>query len=412
MTATTPATTTEAISVTTPLAGAARLEAASSPARQTMRPLLELAVDGIARMYLPDRRTVVQTLRGVRDAATRTTPQVTMRQEGTNDRYAAIVALGLSRLDRDRQATALAGSTAADLALATADRAGDPQSDHSDLGVPALAAWAAAEAAGQPRVDLFARLARNLSGDAPIPTVVAAWALTAALATDPLVAGERGRLDDVIRWATRRLLAAQSEHGLFPHLLPPRLLGRWRAHVGCFADQVYPIQALARLAARTGNADAMAAADRGAAHIVEVQGPAGQWWWHYDVRDGSVLEGYPVYSVHQHAMAPMALFDLADAGGTDRSDAISAGAQWLADHPEVFEDLIAPRHAVIWRKVGRREPPKAVRTAAAVLSSYRVGARIPGRDRAFPPTVVDHECRPYELGWLLYAWHRPGPDRA
>ena len=32
------------------------------------------------------------------------------------------------------------------------------------------------------------------------------------------------------------------------------------------------------------------------------------------------------------------------------------------------------------------------------------GARLGLLDRTFPPTVVDHECRPYELGWLLYAW--------
>jgi hypothetical protein len=25
-------------------------------------------------------------------------------------------------------------------------------------------------------------------------------------------------------------------------------------------------------------------------------------------------------------------------------------------------------------------------------------------DRVCPPGVIDYECRPYELGWLLYAW--------
>jgi hypothetical protein len=108
----------------------------------------------------------------------------------------------------------------------------------------------------------------------------------------------------------------------------------------------------------------------------------------------------------------MALFDLAEAGGADSGGAVGAGVQWLTGHPEVFEDLVAPQHAVIWRKVARREPRKAVRSVTAVLSSYRPGARIPGRDMVFPPTVVDHECRPYELGWLLYAWHRPGPPES
>jgi len=28
-----------------------------------------------------------------------------------------------------------------------------------------------------------------------------------------------------------------------------------------------------------------------------------------------------------------------------------------------------------------------------------------------PPGRVDYECRPYELGWLLYAWG-PGPGSA
>ena len=107
-----------------------------------------------------------------------------------------------------------------------------------------------------------------------------------------------------------RLLEAQGPTGVFPHALPASSLGRLRAHVGCFADQVYPIQALARLAAADGDAVAMGAANRCAAAICAVQGSAGQWWWHYDARDGSVVERFPVYSVHQHAMAPMALFDL------------------------------------------------------------------------------------------------------
>ena len=59
--------------------------------------------------------------------------------------------------------------------------------------------------------------------------------------------------------------------------------------------------------------------------ICELQGPDGQWWWHYDTRTGKVVEGYPVYSVHQDSMAPMALLDLEDAGGPQHSEAITRG---------------------------------------------------------------------------------------
>ena len=198
---------------------------------------------------------------------------------------------------------------------------------------------------------------------------------------------------------------------MFPHTVPAAAMGRLRAHVGCFADQVYPIQALSRLAVVTGDAAYLDSANSCAARICELQGEQGQWWWHYDQRTGKVVEGFPVYSVHQHAMAPMALFELAEAGGTAYYEEIAAGLRWLYTHPEAIDELIAPALDVVWRKVGRHEPRKFVRGAAAVLTSLRPGARIPGVDRVFRPGWLDHECRPYELGWLLYAWAGSQRDR-
>src|SRR5262249_8157521 len=154
------------------------------------------------------------------------------------------------------------------------------------------------------------------------------------------------------------LMDAQTKSGLFPHVLPRRALSWSRAHVGCFADQVYPIQALARLAAAEDDFGALEAAERCADAICDLQGTAGQWWWHYDVGARSVVEPYPVYSVHQHAMAPMALMELYEAGGGDRLPETVAGLQWLDRHPESRRPLVSDRHALIWRKIGRREPRK------------------------------------------------------
>jgi hypothetical protein len=58
--------------------------------------------------------------------------------------------------------------------------------------------------------------------------------------------------------------------------------------------------------------------------ICTVQGNSGQRWWHYDSRTDRVVEGYPVYSVHQDAMALMDLFDPAEAGSA-HIDAICKG---------------------------------------------------------------------------------------
>ena len=122
-----------------------------------------------------------------------------------------------------------------------------------------------------------------------------------------------------------------------------------------------------------------------------------------DSRTGDVVERYPVYSVHQYAMAPMALTELAAAGGRDHDGSVRRGLAWLQIHPECVEPLVAPDLGVVWRKVGRREPAKAARTVAALASRVHAGTSVSGVDRLWPPGRVDYECRPYELGWLLYA---------
>ena len=154
---------------------------------------------------------------------------------------------------------------------------------------------------------------------------------------------------DAWRAAAQRLLAAQGATGLFPHHLPADMLGRFRSHVGCFADQAYAMQALARYGRETGDAACYRGGTvRGPAR--RLQGEGGQWWWHYDWRHGNVVERYPVYSVHQHSVAPMALLELAEAGGPDHRAAVAAGLGWLVERPESREQLIVDD----WASCGAR----------------------------------------------------------
>ena len=361
----------------------------------------DLAVRGLQKSYITDSAEFSQTVR-----QTHAGPGMALHREGRNLRYAAIVALGLSTVAPETQRVVLRGSTLQHLIETAVARAWNTL----DPGAIALVAWASAEVLGAPAPPLLERMERILDSRNPISTVVGSWMLSAAVAslsTSPTV--EHGA--EIARISRERLLDAQGPFGIFPHALPAAALNRLRAHVGCFADQVYPLQALSRLAAFTTDPEALRAAELCADRICELQGPDGQWWWHYDARDGSVVEKYPVYSVHQHAMAPMAFLDLAESGGDDHRDAVWLGIDWLRSHPEVDDELVDDDRAMIWRKAGRREPAKAARTVAAVTTSVRPGWHMPGIDKVFPPNRVDRECRPYELGWLLYAW-RDGADRA
>ncbi|MFV0429703.1 MAG: hypothetical protein ACK5KO_09805 [Arachnia sp.] len=344
--------------------------------------LVEVALTGLASMRYGGGPSVPFTLRG---AAGGSGPEV--HPEGSSLRYAAIVALGLGKLDHATQRLVLGGHLAADLAracwLAAAD---DP-----DPGAAALARWALAEVTGEPAPGSAAALLVALSAPR-VDTVAVAWALTAALAAGDEELAERARL---------LLDLHRSPAGTYPHRFPA---GRGiRSHVGSFADQIYPLQAMARLAAATDDEAARRAATATAEVLVAHQGLAGQWWWHYDARVGELVESYPVYSVHQHGMAPMALADLAAAGGPDYTEPVQRGLSWIDTHPEVMEPLVAPQLGVVWRKVGRREPRKAARKIQAAASRVWAGVRAPGMDTVFPPVNVDYECRPYELGWLVYA---------
>lgn len=174
---------------------------------------------------------------------------------------------------------------------------------------------------------------------------------------------------------------------------------RLRTHVANFADQIYAVQALAFAAVTEGDAAALAAADAGARRLVELQGSLGQWWWHYDPRSGSVAQGFPVYAVHQHAMAPMALMALAAAGGTDHRAAVDLSHRWIS-HNELSVDLLDTAHGTIWRDI---EPDESGLGRITRHSRSVLGLKPADATRATGRLRVNHETRPYEWAWCLYA---------
>jgi hypothetical protein len=193
--------------------------------------------------------------------------------------------------------------------------------------------------------------------------------------------------------------ANQGVHGTFGHLARSRgVRGALRGRIGSFADQVYPIYALAKFGEAFQNGPALELSRSCADAICRSQGPLGQWWWHYDALTGKVFQRYPVYAVHQHGMAPLALFALADVAGFDFSKSIYKGLAWIYGNNELNLDLCETPSNLVWRSVYRRNPAG---TCLRELVDFLKGS---------PSTVpvgdlrIKSECRPYELGWLLYAF--------
>jgi len=170
----------------------------------------------------------------------------------------------------------------------------------------------------------------------------------------------------------------------------------------CFANQIYPIMALSVHVHRTGHQDAAEAARAVADHLCRLQGDLGQWWWLYDARRGRVVDGYPVFSVHQHGMAPMALYEASKVCGRSYAEAIKRGLGWPSNGNELSTDMVLRQQGMILRNIHRRGYGRVRRMIHGTL--WCCGWRrdcvqdTPGVQYAINP-----ECRPYELGWLLYA---------
>lgn len=179
---------------------------------------------------------------------------------------------------------------------------------------------------------------------------------------------------------------------------PHRTVSR---RVACFANQIYPVMALAIHARRTDCPKAADACRSVTARLCELQGKLGQWWWLYDAGTGLVVDGYPVYAVHQDGMAPMALLEARQAGLGDFDSSIQRGLDWLFGANEVHENMILADHAIIRRDVHRRGVGRLARIWRGV--SWCAGAHRPRPAPTAENCEINPECRPYHLGWVLYA---------
>ena len=189
--------------------------------------------------------------------------------------------------------------------------------------------------------------------------------------------------------------------------LPRR--GLVESRMTSFAAQVYPLHGLAALYLWAGE-DPPDAVARVAARIVDAQGPLGQWLWLYSSRSRKVIEGYPVYSVHQDGMVFLGLMELEKLGLGSFAEPLALGLDWLSGANELGVDLVD------------RDPPLVnrciQRAGSGADATYGISRRNFGRAiaRSFVPWAVRdrseanparlevlRECRSYHLGWLLYA---------
>lgn len=351
--------------------------------------LNQLAALGLVQMFDPEKQLFCFRLK--------LTPGGLVK-EGISHRYTIMSLLGLHRLEAARQRPSAIGVKAALEGLLGKT---EWVENIGDLG---LLLWACAlvlperleEISGTLDVKrALTRFPESRSGS----TMELAWFLTGV--AHAAVAGGKNlsNLEGPAVKTFELLLNNQGAHGFFGHLARGGALGGIvRGRIGSFADQVYPIYALARFGQAFQNRIALERATDCANAICRAQGSLGQWWWHYDASSGRVFQRYPVYSVHQEGMAPMALFAVGEAAGIDFGGSIYKGLTWISGKNELARDLVDVSSNLVWRDIYRKNKLKMYMSEFAEFLRSRQSAVAPDE------LAVNCECRPYELGWLLYAF--------
>jgi len=348
--------------------------------------LINLAVNGLARMFDANSRLFCYRMKKTDRG---------MMNEGLSLRYTVISLLGLHRYE-------LQGNTSPIHVQTTLQGLFDRRQEIDNLGDLGLLLWLGALASPQRLVQIYSEFdckeALRRYQEAQLGrTMELAWFLTGlsymALATKKRVA----ELEPLANQTYDLLLTNYGGKGIFGHLSAKNSVGFIRGRIGSFADQVYPIYALSKFARIFGNKEALAIALDCAKTICRQQGSLGQWWWHYHALTGKVIGHYPVYSVHQDGMAPMALFAVGEATGQDFSEPIYKGLRWIMGSNELERDLTDTNDYVIWRSFYMKNLKMYYDAASSLLG-------LSANQKKFKNLLIKWECRPYHFGWLLYAF--------
>jgi len=274
------------------------------------------------------------------------------------------------------------------------------------VGDFALALWAGVTSKAD-NCQLFARaLATNWERQANLCNAVElGWIVQACT----LAAKEQDNLESHVRpvldEARNRLIGLfRPQQNLFQRHNRSGIREVLSRHITCFADQVYAILALSNYSVLFSEKESAELVAEATEKICQLQGPLGQWWWHYDTTEGKVCEEYPVFSVHQDSMAPMAIMASDRLTGQNHYREIERGLRWLYGNNELNHELVLDGAGIIWRDIEKREVGKISRILRALLCVAGCQFLHSFAGKCFAGFRVNYECRPYHLGWILYAW--------
>jgi hypothetical protein len=370
--------------------------ASSGVKNPAVQELNALAARGLVAMFDSDRQLFCDRLIRTKQG---------MVREGISHRYTIMTLLGLRELEL------AGGKSPFDTSSIYNSFVRDTSWIHS-IGDYGLFIWLVASFDPNQLQEQFSRAvletALNRYSDARDGlTMELAWFLAGLAHAGKESPGLIPNLRAVAGETYSRLNENQGESGLFGHLSTSKsFVGFIRGRIGSFADQIYPIYAMAKYGATFNIEEPLQRALKCARTLCGTQGAMGQWWWLYEARAGNVLSRYPVYSVHQQGMAPMGFLALEEATGQSFKGSIDKGLLWIYGENELHTDMRDLSQNVIWRCIRSKRPQAKKWEIARNLLGFQKVHSSAGEFQ------ILFEDWPYELGWLLYAFAKYGAKKS
>ena len=348
---------------------------------QNVRSLIDLAIGSLSAMRLADGAFCFERRLG------EPTPL------GRSARYTLMVELGLLR--------ARAAGYTIPIDIEELDAVAWRELDAARLtpGDVGLMIWSDARCDGARGDELVSHLSATLARTGGLSAQVGmelAW-IVIGLAHHVGLAGSSAGIRQLPE-ALDQLLRNLAPSGLIRHFGDAQRRRRFPN----FATEIYSVLALAVVARYGLDERALPAARAIADRLVEMQLPDGGWPWLFDADRGIVVERYEIYSVHQDAMAPMALLELCEVDRQQRYvDAVSRGLAWIYGHNELSIDMVDRANQLVLRSIRRKRVQDRLWLAGKTGASL-VG--LPTRGAAARQVETNRTDRPYHFGWVLEAW--------
>ncbi len=184
--------------------------------------------------------------------------------------------------------------------------------------------------------------------------------------------------------------------------LPYHSLSRYRPGFTSFGGVAYCLWSAYQYAQVFGDSQARATFQASVQQVMKLQGHRGEWPWFINANNGTVLDWYQLYSVHQDSMAMLFLLPALDSGVAEARTAIRNSYRWLCGNNELGAVMILDKPFFIYRSIRQKTTFERGQRYLRALGSHILGWRA----KPLPASCleINRECRSYHIGWLLFAW--------